>query len=304
MMDIQIDYVVPMVFPTDLLWRADLSERQGSKFSMNQGNAVRYRSWGTEELLCRCVRKFMPWVRDIIVILARGSQYQPWMKDIEGLRVVFHNEFMPPECLPNFNSRAIEMFLHCIPGLSDYFIYGNDDMYPLSPLKAEDFFALAQDGKTVLPCQHHNVKRFPAKPNNFHIACFGGLNFVASEFGKEFTTTWLHGGHSIAPILKSSCLHLWQRDPVRMMNSVTPFRNVVNFNQYIFSWYQNLSGMFIDHTPPNKYLSVKRPVSEIIEAMMSPDCGIVCVNDNECCEDFKPYALAVREMMNHKLLNS
>lgn len=71
------------------------------------------------------------------------------------------------------------------------FLYANDDMFPLSPLEETDFF---RDGK---PCQRYVEKPFPESPDNFHRACLGGLNFVAREFGKHFSDTWLKGGHTI-----------------------------------------------------------------------------------------------------------
>jgi hypothetical protein len=46
------------------------------------------------------------------------------------------------------------MFLHRIPGLSERFIYGNDDMFPLSQLEPEDFFRgrnADMEGR-ALPC--------------------------------------------------------------------------------------------------------------------------------------------------------
>lgn len=61
-----------MVFPEDRKWQADLDGARG--FRENAAGEVRYRSWGTEELLIRCIRKNLPWIRTIHVILARPSQ--------------------------------------------------------------------------------------------------------------------------------------------------------------------------------------------------------------------------------------
>ena len=38
-------------------------------------------------------------------------------------------QFIPNNFLPTFNSCTIEMFIGNIKGLSEYFIYGNDDMF-------------------------------------------------------------------------------------------------------------------------------------------------------------------------------
>jgi len=39
------------------------------------------------------------------------------------------------------------MFLHRMPGLSEHYIYFNDDMFPISKCSVEDFFF---DGKPVI----------------------------------------------------------------------------------------------------------------------------------------------------------
>lgn len=286
-----IDYVVPMVFHSDPYWRKDLWRARGGE----NAEDVRYRSWNTEELLVRCVRKYMPFVRNIIILLARDSQRQPWMAGIDGLRVVTHAEFMPAECLPTFNSRAIEMFLHRIPGLSERFLYGNDDMFPLSPLAEENFFI------GPVPCQHHRKKVLPNTPNGFQTACLNGLNFVGREFGVSYSTTLLRSGHSIAPILQESCLHLWQRSGAEIMKSITPFREKCNFNQYIYAWYQHFSGNYIDHVPRRKYLSVKNSITEVTEAIADPQAGVICINDNGYCSDIRTYARIVKASIEKKL---
>ena len=288
---IEIDYIVPMVFPDDHEWQRDL--RRASRGSYSDPDGVRYRSWGTEQLLIQCIRKFIPWVRDIIILLARESQVQPWMKNV---RIVFHRDFMPSDALPTFNSRAMEMFLHCIPGLSDYFLYANDDMFPLAPLAVEDFF---RDG---MPCQHMELKDFPECPNNFQIACLGGLNFVAEEFGLHFNNKWIKNGHSVAPILKSSCEHLWQRSPDRIMASLSPFREPKNFNQYIYSWYQHFSGKYVDYMPKCCLLKAHIHTPEqMVAAILDPQNQIVCINDNENCPDYHRHAAMVADAINRRL---
>ena len=288
-----IDYVVPMVFPLDKEWRISLFNARSSDLPefYYPENYVRYRSWETEELLIRLVKKNMPWLRNIYIILAMESQVQDWMGEL-GVRVVFHKDFIPEDFLPTFNSRAIEMFLKDIPDLSEYFLYGNDDMFPLSPLREEDFFV---DG---LPCLRFTEKIFPVWPNQFQRACLCGMNFVAKEFGKEFHDKWYKNGHSIVPMLKSTCEHLWERaDEIR--GSVTPFRTEKNFNQYIYSWWHFFSGKYIDKAPDRRYVGVKKTVEEVVAAIR--DGGIVCVNDNECETDYMRYGIAVKEALSERL---
>lgn len=79
-----------------------------------------------------------PWVRNIFIF----SNCSPpdWL-DIESRKViwVYHSDIIPNEYLPTFNSHVIESFIHRIHGLSDNFIYFNDDFYICSPVFKEDF---------------------------------------------------------------------------------------------------------------------------------------------------------------------
>lgn len=335
-----IDYVVPMVFPDDPVWRHTLRRMGGDR----SADEVRYRSWNTEQLLVQCVKRFMPWVRDIVVILAKEGQCREWMaREVAEvsqhtrqprLRVVYHSEFMPKEALPTFNSCAIEMFLHRIPGIAPYIIYGNDDMIPVAPLSLSDFFRPAsqlpaqsdsarsdsvrsdlQSDRTeykdlqsarvsqpLLPCQHLNPLPFPFSPNIFHCSCMAGLNFVASEFGQHFSDTWLKSSHSLAPILRSTCEHLWQRGGKEISASISPFRRPNNFNQYIYAWYQHFSGQYIDHTPRCTYTSVKSHTpQQMTAAILDPQTQIVCINDHECVTYIRPYIDMVGDAINRRL---
>jgi len=303
-----------MVFPDDLKWRHDYLTVTGC--FRDDGSAVasqRYRSWGTEELLIRCIRKNLPWVRTIYIILARESQVQPWMEEMvaakqqhtekPSVKVVYHKEMMPKEVLPTFNSRAIEMYLHRIPGLSEYFLYGNDDMFPIGGMGVDDFFrAAAKPLPTrngMLPCLHYTKKAFnPA--NAFHLACMNGLNFVASQFGQRFEDYWLRVGHNVVPMVRSTCEMFWERWPKKMQESVTKFRLPQNYNQYIYSWWQILSGQYVEYRAPRCYVSVGGGVEKIREAIRTAD-GLLCINDNNSVNDITNLAATIRSEIQKRL---
>ena len=283
-----------MVFPDDIHWRREFT-RQAWQSHMNiSPESARYRSWGTEELLIKCVRKFMPFVRDIIIILSNESQVQAWMNQ-EGVRVVFHDSFIPSRHLPTYNSRTIEMFLKDIPGLSRFFLYGNDDMFPLSPLKRTDFFVRNK------PCQSYFESPYPERPSQFEMACMNGLNFVARDFGKVYTKTWLKNGHSISAIDKNTCTTLWDKHAAEIEASISKFRKVKNFNQYIYGWYQHLSGKYVEREPTRHYAGPRAGMQRTLNLIKQPDCGIVCVNDNDTLFAYHRHAADVRKAITKKL---
>ena len=89
----------------------------------------------------RSVDKFCPWVRNIYIIT--DNQIPSWLKlDNNNLKIVDHKDiFKNSDCLPCYNSNAIEMRLHHIQGLSkNDFLSFNDDFFIGRNCKKDDFF--------------------------------------------------------------------------------------------------------------------------------------------------------------------
>lgn len=287
-----IDLVLPMVFEDDPLWQSDFLHL-GRAFDKNAFYAARWRSWGTERLIIKATRKFMPWVGTIHVLLARESQIRDWMKE-EDVHIVLHKDFIPERFLPTFNANTIEMFLHKIPDLSEHFIYTNDDMYPISLLDSSQFF---NDG---VPCQKYILDKYPQKPNTFQEFCLNGLNMIAADFGKHFTDKWLVGGHSMSPFLKSTCEKVWELHGEQISSTISQDRQPDNYNQYIYAYYQHLSGNYCDNIPPRLIVSVAYPLSEI-QRILTKGFGVVCVNDHESNIDFEEYRTTVYNALKQKI---
>lgn len=304
-----IDLVIPMVFPHDPEWQREYARVLGC--SAGTAANVRFRSWGTEEMLVRCCMKYLPWLRTIHILLAAPSQVQPWMETLAGeprgtlpkVKIVFHREFVPPEVLPCFSSPCIEMFLHRIPELSEQFIYANDDMFPLSPLEPEDFFR--SDGRDgAVPCQHFSERAYPANPNIFQRKCMWQQNLVGSTFGRRYTRVWLKNGHGFAPILKSSCEEVWRLYGDEIRRNLSPLKRTDrSANHYIYQLYQLFSGRYVDHEPRGRYVGDGVATGSLAAIIRDPQAGIVCINDNEREGDWQRRAAIVRREIGTRLKN-
>ena len=318
-MENAIDLVIPMVFPQDPVWQAEYQKYRGGK---DAAQHVRFRSWGTEELLVRCCMKYMPWLRCIHILLAGESQVQGWMKEMKNeelrmkddldkprgarpaLRLVYHRELIPHEYLPCFSSPCFEMFLHRIPGLSECFIYGNDDMFPLSPLEPEDFFRAGELTGTVTPypCVRFSEKAYPNNPNVFRQKCMAQLNMIGKPFGKHYESTYLKPSHSLAPIMKSVCQEVWRRHGDEITMHLSPLtRTDHSYNHYIYMLQAYFDGRTVEHTPRERYVGPKTPTAQIAQIIADPNAGIVCLNDNDKIKDWEKRAAVVREAIRQKL---
>ncbi|MFT4011862.1 MAG: Stealth CR1 domain-containing protein [Paracoccus sp. (in: a-proteobacteria)] len=94
------------------------------------------------------ILKYAPFIQNIWLITDRQTPRLLGNFILDGLcepgriRVVDHQEIFSgyEDLLPTFNSRSIEAILWRIPGLSERFIYFNDDMMLLAALEESDFF--------------------------------------------------------------------------------------------------------------------------------------------------------------------
>jgi hypothetical protein len=102
--------------------------------------ASRYRSNGELRFSLRSLLRYAPWVRRIHILT--NGQVPRWLDGSHPrIHLVTHAEVFPePQCLPTFNSHAIEMCLHRIPGLSRRFLYFNDDFFLGRDVHPADFF--------------------------------------------------------------------------------------------------------------------------------------------------------------------
>lgn len=99
--------------------------------------------------------KFAPFLRKIFIVT--DKQVPPIMDRVQRqfpehaskIEVIDHTVIFRgyEDCLPTFNSTSIGCMLHRIPGLSEQFVFFNDDMILARPITPEDFFV---DGKPVL----------------------------------------------------------------------------------------------------------------------------------------------------------
>lgn len=75
------------------------------------------------------------------VYLVTDGQTPSWLDvNAPGITVVDHRDILPASALPVFNSHAIETCLYRIDGLSEDYLYLNDDVFFGRPVRAEHFF--------------------------------------------------------------------------------------------------------------------------------------------------------------------
>lgn len=85
----------------------------------------------------------MPWIRNIYVFQNSDAGTPSFFSEnYTRNRVLLfkHDEVIPKKYLPTTNSDSIETFLNLLPGLSEHFIYFNDDCFVNKPTPINYFF--------------------------------------------------------------------------------------------------------------------------------------------------------------------
>ncbi|KAL0122045.1 hypothetical protein PUN28_007081 [Cardiocondyla obscurior] len=98
----------------------------------------------------RSLEMYAPWVRHVYIVT--NGQIPSWL-DMDNPRVtlITHEDiFLNKSDLPTFSSPAIESHIHRIPGVSDKFLYFNDDVMLGAEVWPEDFITQAGGQKIYL----------------------------------------------------------------------------------------------------------------------------------------------------------
>jgi hypothetical protein len=168
--------------------RAELQDRQRHAppdrvRATSATSMSRFRSNEELRYALRSIEANAPWI-DRVFIVTNG-QKPAWL-DLNNKRIVLvdHADIFPDlSLLPTFNSNAIELNLHRIRGLSDDFLYFNDDFFLGRPVTLSDF--MDTDGRYKLFIEYD--KPLPLRMSDRsligHSWAFNH-NLIVSRFGK------------------------------------------------------------------------------------------------------------------------
>lgn len=198
-----IDIVIAWVDGTDpVLKQKRAAYKPSGAVASDAITATRFASDDEIYYNIASIIKYVPFCRHIYVVT---DQQKPAFIDefakqnicsADKIRIVDHKEIFSgyEEYLPTFNTRSIESMIWNIQGLSDYFIYMNDDFFFNQSVTADDFL---DNEKLIIHGEWRNSAVLNAK-----------LNFRKSRF-KLFGTP-IQPRHTIAQMLSAKILGMDQ----------------------------------------------------------------------------------------------
>ncbi len=135
-----IDFVVTWVNEADASWqqrrRKAMGERSEDDFMTFD---VRFRDWGFLQYWFRAVAEFAPWVNRVHFV--HSGAIPDWLDVQHPKLAVWEARDLIGRDVDTFNSHSIEARLHTIPGLTEQYVYFNDDTFIGKPLRPEFYFA-------------------------------------------------------------------------------------------------------------------------------------------------------------------
>ena len=206
-----IDFVIIWVDGNDPKWRAVKNQYDPNPEAGEDDQEVRYRDWDNLQYWFRAVEKYTPWVRKIHFVT--WGHLPSWLNvNHPKLHIVNHKDYIPEEYLPTFNSHTIEMNLHRIKGLSEQFVYFNDDMFINKPMKPRDFFVHGKPCDTfAMDCIYFG--KGSAGPYNGNDMSVINTHFNKKEMLKKNFTKWFRLRYGIKYLYRTMVLMPWDWFP-------------------------------------------------------------------------------------------
>lgn len=199
-----IDVVYTWVDDSDAVWREsrDVARRgigsgPGKSLHEQAANDARYTSRDELRFSLRSIHQYAPWVRHIYLVTA--GQVPSWLDASHAdITVVDHRDiFSDPTALPTFNSHAIESQLHHIPGLSEHFLYLNDDVFFGRPVNPGLFFH--PNGLTKFFMSKALIPAGRRDPGDLPVNAAGknSRGLIARQFGTVISQKMKHTPHAL-----------------------------------------------------------------------------------------------------------
>ena len=100
----------------------------------------------------------------------------------------------------------------------------------------------------------------------------------------------------------ASCDEVWRRHGDEISRYLNPLKRTDrSVNHYVYMLYQLFAGLSVDRSPHQQYIGASKQLGDVRRAILDPDAGIVCINDNGSVERWEQRARVVREAIEEKL---
>jgi hypothetical protein len=282
-----VDLVYTWVDGSDARWLSRKSEAMGNLDSsaVNDTALTDSRFLSHEELKysLRSVEAYANWVNHIYIVTDR--QVPAWLNTQHPkISIVDHSDiFTDPSALPVFNSHAIESQLHHIPGLSEHYLYMNDDLFFLRPVNPDLFFTSSGLSKFFPSTAPLDMQEPSAADLPVLSAAKQGRNFMTEVHGRTVSNKFKHTPH---PQLKSVLQQMEHEHP-ELFDRVakSKFRHPSDYSiaSALVHFHAYATKQAVRGRIRYAYLDIGAPEAQYVldSLLRRDDLQVLCLNDTD-----------------------
>ena len=277
-----VDIVFTWVSDSDPNWVKKKSAYLGEDFKPQTTRFVDY-----EQLRysLRSVASYAKFIRRIFIVTDNQIPY--WLdSEHEKITIINHEDiFEDKSSLPVFNSVAIESWIHKIEGLSDNFIYANDDYFFGSPVTKKHFIhsnGVARLFVEPVPNAYGEIFEDSESTNQLSL-------FTARCFYERFNR-WPSFWPLHAPMVKNihvindmvsefkDLVEKTSRSRFRESGTISPLYLMASYYAYMegYSVISSVKYEYVSSDDPN----LDSKLSDLLRKIKNGDCDIFCLNDH------------------------
>lgn len=261
---LEIDVVYTWVDDADPAWRQRMLQAKSETCTQTLGryalDNARFANHDEIKFSLEGVRRFMPWVRRIYVVT--DQQRPSWLENTPDVHIVDHREIIEPQFLPTFNSHVIEACLHRIPGLSEQFIYFNDDVFSARPLSKSHFFRSNGIASLFLTQKSLRAMKKKGFATPTLSASMLGAELLRKQYGVLIDTPLTH---TYVPLKKSIFEMVWKVHSAEIERFLSnKFRGTddLNLPTFLVPWTAYFEGKAVPATNICYYFNVRSAAAE------------------------------------------
>ncbi|NEM90395.1 stealth family protein [Galbitalea soli] len=242
---------------------------------------ARYRQLDELKYALRSVYLYAPWIRHIYIVT--DSPTPDWLDEHPDVTIVPSSAFFrDPANLPTHNSHAIEAQLQHIDGLSEHFLYSNDDMFFARPVNPDMFFSPGGVTKFIEAQTRIGLGENNPARSGFENAARVNRALLRSRFGRVTTR---HLEHAPTPLRKSVLLEMEKEFAAEFdRTAASPFRSAtdISVTNSLYHYYALMTGRAVVQTNARvKYVetTLAASIDQMARLLRRRSEDFFCLND-------------------------
>ena len=231
----------------------------------------------------RSLDMYADWVRH--VYLVTDNQVPPWLDTTNPrLTVVSHRElFGDRGALPTFNSHAIESQLHRIEGLSEQYLYLNDDVFFGRPVSPSLFFH--GNGLAQFFLSHAKLGLGPANDDDMPVmsAAKNNRDLMAKMFDRTISNKFKHVPHALRRSVMRDMEEDFAADFERTAAAQFRSHQDISISAALAHYYAYATGRAVPGNIRYFYADIARDDTphRLKSLLWTRDYDVFCLNDHD-----------------------